>query len=233
MALDRLQGDLQESGATVTRLPGGLRDETGRFICLAHPFQPNRPSSERAAQQAAGRDTVAVDILLILRALPIATDQALSLPKVDDGSALKIADDGVPLISAEDVLGGIDAVSASGPRYDVGEVEPGDFLFRLDANTLGGPKGDGAAAVPKGTLCLFRPHAGEIEPKAIYLLGRNDGHAFGATSAAWTVGHVQASLSDGMRIRYRAAPERIDCPSEVIKPAATVQPIAKFIRAVH
>ena len=186
LALDRLQGDLEESGAVVTRLPGGLRGAAGQLICLAHPFQPDRPSSQRAEHLAGGANTVAIDILLILRALPLATALALSGPDVSITPTLKMADDGVPELSVDQVLHRADASAARGPRYDVGVTEPGDFLFRLDAHTLSGAKGDGTTPVPKGTLCLFRPHHGDTVLQSIYLIGRSDSNAFGATGAAWT-----------------------------------------------
>ena len=234
LALDRLQVDLEESGAVVTRLPGGLRDAAGQLICLAHPFQPDRPSSERALQLAGESDTIAIDILMVLRALPIATARALSVPNVDVAPALKISDDGVPELSVDDVLSGADASTAGSPRFDVGAVEPGDFLFRLQAHTLTGAKGDGTRPVAKGTLCVFRPHQGETLPQSTYLIRRSDGQAFGATGAAWTVGQLQVSkISGGMRVRYRAALDRMECASELVLPVEAVSAIALFVRAVQ
>jgi hypothetical protein len=233
VALDRLQADLEESGAAVTRLPGALRDAAGRLICLAHPFQPDRPSSARAQTLAETNHTVAVDLLMVLRALPVATAQALSLPNVDLRPRLQPADDGVPELSVEDVLSGAEPSTAEGARYDVGAAEPGDFLFRLEAHTLSGAKGDGAAPVSKGTLCLFRPHRSDTVPQTTYLIVRRDGLAFGATAAAWTVGQLQASRSGGMRVRYRAAPDRMECASEVVQPTEALCAIACFVRAVQ
>ncbi|MEA2906275.1 MAG: hypothetical protein QOI12_3662 [Alphaproteobacteria bacterium] len=233
LALDRLQGDLEESGAVVTRLLGGLRDVKGQSICIAHPFQPDLPSSDSAKQLAAGSDTIAIDILLVLRALPVATAKSLSVSDVVISSALKTTDDGVPELSFDQVLIGVDASAALGPRYDVGAVEPGDFLFRLNAHTLSGIKGDGTAPVAKGALCLFRPHQGETLLQTIYLIRRSDSHAFGATGAAWTVGHLQHSKAGGMRVRYRAAPDRMECASELVQPVESILAIAKFIRKVQ
>jgi hypothetical protein len=80
---------LTESGATVRRLDGGLIKDNGDIICLAHPFVENRPGSERAAALANGKDTVAIDILLVLRALPIASNLALSAANVDHSTGFR------------------------------------------------------------------------------------------------------------------------------------------------
>lgn len=232
-ALDRLRDDLEESGAIVDRLPGGLRTGAGRIVCIAHPFQPTRPSSDRARQIASGNEVVAVDVLLVRRALPAATQLALSNPDGDAEAKLQVSEGGVPLLSPDEILRGTNASTAAGPRYEAGASEAGDFLFYLDAHTLSGSSG-GNPGVPKGSLCLFRPFAGEVQRNGVYLIVRTDGEAFGATGAAWTVGLLQKPMSgDGMRVRYRVSADRVDCPSELIKPADVVNPIAEFIKVVQ
>lgn len=230
MALDRLYEDLKEAGATVTRTPGGIQDAGGRVICLSHPFDPAQPSSARAARLAEGNSAIAIDILLVVRALPIATAQALASPNVNPRQTLMLSDDGVPEIDAADLFKTPRIGKPGAPKYDVGPAEKNDFLFRLDAHTLSGPKGDGNSAVPAGALCLFRPFTGQVSPQSIYLLSRSDSRAFGATGAEWTVGLLQNSPSGGMRVRYRAASDRLECASELVQPADAIQVLAEFIR---
>ena len=160
-ALNRLENDLKESGATVIRADGGLIDEAGQVICLAHPFFENEPCSARARKLAAGKATIAVDILLVLRALPIASNVAVSAPNVDLTVGLKSDANGVPELTAVQAVLGDIKPTATAPRFSVPDAENGDFLFRLDANTLSGKKGDGSGEVPKGTMCLFRPFSGD------------------------------------------------------------------------
>jgi ATP-dependent helicase YprA (DUF1998 family) len=232
-ALDRLESDLKDSGATVTRVDGGLVDDAGHVICLAHPFLENEPCSDRARKLARGTHTIAVDILLVLRALPIATNAALSVPNVDPSAGLKTDPNGVPRLTAAQVITGDIRPGANAPRFAVPDAEYGDFLFSLDANTLSGKKGGGNAEVPKGTMCLFRPFSGATTKTEAYLIRRTDGKAFGATGAAWTVGLLQQPGAGGIRVRYRAASHCLECASELVLPADAVVPIAQFVRAVY
>ena len=78
--LKRLASDLEDSGATVTSVSGGLILGDGRIICLSHPFLDREPCSERARRLADGKAAIAVDLLLVLRALPIASNIALAVP---------------------------------------------------------------------------------------------------------------------------------------------------------
>ncbi len=117
---------------------------------------------------------------------------------------------------------------AQAPRYAVAEAEAGDFLFKLDANTL-----SGKADVAKGTMCLFRPFVGEPTKTDIYLIRRSDGEAFGATRASWTVGMLQALEKDQTRVRYRAASHHMECSSQLVQPSSALVAVAQFIKAVH
>ncbi|WJI73785.1 MULTISPECIES: DEAD/DEAH box helicase [unclassified Mesorhizobium] len=235
-ALDRLCNDLIESGAKVTRADGGLIDADGQVICLSHPFLETEPCSPRARALAEGKDTIAVDILLVLRALPIASNVALSVPNVDPTVGLKADPDGVPEVTPAMVVAGDLAPVGAVPRFTVAGAEPGDILFRLNANTLSGKNGDGAGGeVAKGTMCLFRPISGEPSSKDVYLVRRTDGKAFGATSDSWTVGIPQpVSNGGGVRVRYRASSKYdLECPSELIMAPDAVEPIALFVRALN
>lgn len=231
-ALKRLASDLEESGAAVRRVDGGLILADGRVICLSHPFLDREPCSQRARELATGKNATAVDLLLVLRALPIASNVALAVPNVDDLPPLKPSADGVPELKPEQAIEGNVRPEASAARFAVTGAEKGDFLFRLNANTLSGKKGDGTRApVAKGSLCLFRPLNGEVSKVDAYLIRRTDGQAFGATGAAWTVGLLQQT-TNGMRVRYRAAAQHIECASELVMPANAVEPIAIFVKSV-
>lgn len=232
LALNRLAADLTESGATVTRVDGGLIKTNGDLICLAHPFIENRPGSERGAALANGKDAVAVDILLVLRALPIASNVALSVANVDPNAGLRPDRNGVPELTATDIAASGVMPPASAQCFAVKEAEVGDILFRLNANVLSGKKGDGNAPVPKGTMCLFRPHEGEAGKSDVYLIRRTDGKVFGATGEVWTVGLLQPLTSGGVRVRYRPASHFMECASELVQPAETVLPLALFVKAV-
>ena len=116
------------------------------------------PCSARARKLAEGKDAVAVDILLVLRALPIASSEALSVPNVDLNAGLKLDADGVPEFSAAQVIAGDLVPGPGAPRFAVNEAQEDDFLFKLDANTL-----SGKADVARGTMCLFRPFSGESQ----------------------------------------------------------------------
>ena len=227
-ALDRLAADLEESGAATRRLDGGLAEANGKIICLAHPFVENVPCSPRARALVEGKDAVAVDILLVLRALPIASNEALSVPNVDLNAGLKPDPNGVPELSAKQIVSGDTSAGADAPRFAVAEAQAGDFLFKLDANTL-----SGKAGVAKGTMCLFRPFAGEPTKTDIYLIRRSDGEAFGATRAGWTVGMLQPLEGDQTRVRYRAASHHIECSSQLVQPSSAIAAVAQFIKAVH
>jgi hypothetical protein len=227
-ALDRLAADLKDSGATITRLDGGLAEASGRIICLAHPFVENVPCSPRARALAEGKEAVAIDILLVLRALPIASNEALSISNVAANAGLKRDPKGVPELSAEQVVNGYTVAEADAPRFAVADAEAGDFLFKLDANTL-----SGKAGVAKGTMCLFRPFTGEPTKTDVYLIRRSDGEAFGATRAGWTVGQLQPLDGDQIRVRYRAASHHMECSSQLVQPSSSVIAVAQFIKAVH
>ncbi len=231
-ALDRLKRDLEESGAAVTPLNGGLLDSKGRVICLSHPFIDTEPCSDRAKKLSDGKPRVVVDILLVLRALPIASNVALSLPGAAPNGSLDPDPAGTPLLTAAQAESGDIAALSKAPCFAVPDAEDGDFLFRLDANTLSGKKADGSGEVFKGAMCLFRPFAAPPTKTDAYLIRRTDGHAFGATGAAWTVGLLQQPATGGMRVRYRAASQHMECASELIQPAEAVSPIAVFVRAV-
>jgi ATP-dependent helicase YprA (DUF1998 family) len=227
-ALDRLAADLEESGASVTRLDGGLANVSGKIICLAHPFVGKVPCSPRARVLVEGKDAVAVDILLVLRALPIASNEALSVPNVNLNAGLKPDPNGVPELSVEHIVNGDMSVYANTPRFAVADAQAGDFLFKLDANTL-----SGKANVPKGTMCLFRPFSGEPTKTDVYLIRRTDNEAFGATRAGWTVGLLQPLDHDQCRVRYRAASHHMECSSQLVQPSSAVAAVAQFIKAVH
>lgn len=227
-ALDRLAADLEESGAPTKRLDGGLADKDGKIICLAHPFVENRPCSERALRLVAGKDAVAVDILLVLRALPIASSEALSVPSVDLNAGLKFDVDGVPELSVAQVVSGELVPDTEAPRFAVPDAEGDDFLFKLDANTL-----SGKANIARGTMCLFRPFSGEPTKTDIYLIRRVDGEAFGATRASWTVGMLQTLDKDQTRVRYRAESHHMECSSQLVQPSSALVAIAQFVKAVH
>ena len=64
-------------------------------------------------------------------------------------------------------------------------------------------------------------------------IARSEGQAFGATGAAWTVGQLQVSRTGGMRVRYRATADRMECASELVQPAEAVSPVALFVRSVQ
>lgn len=236
LALDRLEADLTESGATITRASGGLIRDSGEVICLAHPFVENQPCSTRGKALANDTDAIAVDILMVLRALPIATSVALAVPNVDRNAGLRPDPAGVPEIAAQAVSVGDVTPGQTAARFAVSGSEAGDFLFRLNANVLSGKKGDGNGPVFKGAMCLFRPHSGvadkTTEKTDVFLLRRTDGKVFGATGEAWTVGLLQSVSGDGIRIRYRPASQFMECASELVQPADKVVPVALFVKAV-
>jgi hypothetical protein len=191
-ALDRLKRDLDESGASMERVDGGLIGSDGKVVCLAHPFRPSEPCSQRAKTLAHGKDATAVDILLVLRALPIASNAALSEANGDPNSDLVSDPNGIPELTPEMIIAGDSFPPGNACRFAVADAKTGDILFRLTANTLTGKNGDGfGGEVAKGTMCLFRPFSGEPTKTGIYLIRRTDGHAFGATGEAWTVGVLQ------------------------------------------
>lgn len=232
-ALNRLERDLIESGAKITRVDGGLIDDEGNLICISHPFRESEPCSPRANALAADKKPIAVDILLVLRALPIASSVALSEPTADPTVSMKLDPEGVPELTPAMVVAGDIEPDDKQPRYSVADAEVGDMLFRLTANTLSGKNVDGkGGSVPNGTMCLFRPFNGEPSKTDIYLIRRTDGKAFGATGESWTVGIPQLTNDNGMRVRYRAAPNHMECVSELVLPGDTVEPIAIFVEAV-
>jgi Lhr-like helicase len=231
VALSKLAHDLDESGAKIERIEGGLLDGASRFICLAHPFNDTEPSTSSAKKSAVGKETAIVDILLVLRALPVATNVALA--GASNSSVINLAPDpnGVPQITGQMVSHGNLAGDPSTPRFAVAGASDGDFLFRVTGNMLTGKNGDGRNGnVPNGALCLFRPFSDTPTKTDVYLIRRPDG-AFGATSASWTVGMLQTS-DDAIRIRYRAASQHMECVSELVKPANAVQVLAQFVKVV-
>jgi ATP-dependent helicase YprA (DUF1998 family) len=231
-ALDRLARDLEESGAPVTKADGGLIDESGRVICLSHPFNDSEPCTARAQALASGKDVAAVDILLVVRALPIATNVALAGPVSTGATTLAPDPAGTPELTSAMIVAGNLAGDAASPRYAVGGAEAGDLLFRVTGNMLSGKNGDGqGGTVLAGALCLFRPFSGTPTKTDLYLLRRTDGHAFGSTSAEWTVGVLQP-VTGGMRIRYRAASHHMECASELVVPADAVAALAQFVKVV-
>lgn len=228
-SLTRLAEDLADAGGDFVQHPSGLLNSQSRAIVVGHPFSRDAPGNPAAEAFAAAAVThKVIDILMIDRGLPLATAQALDTTTTSMSSPPR-ADDGPPLVSVQTALD--KGPSSDDPKVSVGAFEPGDFVMRLDAHTLGGRLGDGKNPVPKGAYCLFRPIGdGEVDPKQVYLLGRTDGATFGATHQAWTVGSVQ-TLKDGARVRYRAAPERTECSSEVVG-SDVLAPIAMFVRQV-
>ena len=232
-ALNRLERDLVESGATITRADGGLIDAEGKLICISHPFRETEPCSPRAKVLAAGKKTIAVDILLVLRALPIASNVALSVPKADSNVGMQSDPKGVPELTPAMVVARDLEPVGDQPHYSVAGAKDGDMLFRLTANTLSGKNGDGSGgSVPKGKMCLFRPFTGEPSKIDVYLIRRTDGKAFGTTGDAWTVGIPQPTSNGGTRVRYRAASTHMECVSELVLPGDAVEPVAIFVKAV-
>ncbi len=230
-ALARLAHDLEESGAKITIAEGGLIEETGRIICLSHPFNDGEPCTQRANALTVGKQFAAVDILLVLRALPIATNVALLGPVTANITSLVADPEGIPEINPAMVVAACLNGDASTPRYAVAEGLEGDLLFRVKGNMLTGKNSDGqGGSVPNGALCLFRPFTGTPTKTDVYLLRRANG-AFGATSAEWTVGILQ-SAGEGMRIRYRAASQHMECVSELVVPSNAVEVLAQFIKVV-
>lgn len=202
------------------------------MICLSHPFHDSEPCTARAQALASGKDVAAVDILLVVRALPIATNVALVGPVSTGATTLASDPAGTPELTPAMIIAGNLAGEAGSPRYAVGGAEVGDLLFRITGNMLSGKNGDGkGGAVASGALCLFRPFNGTPAKTELYLLRRTDGHAFGSTSADWTVGVLQP-VTGGMRIRYRAASHHMECASELVVPADAVSVLAQFVKVV-
>lgn len=231
-ALDRLERDLADSGASTTRLNGGIIDGKGQFICLSHPFRENEPCSERAKALAKDRKTIAVDILLVLRALPIASSVALSIPNVNLNRGLKSDPQGPPELTPAMVVAKDLSPPSDTPRFAVAGTQAGEVLFRITGNMLTGKNGDGqGGTVAKGALCLFRPFSGTPSKTDVYLIRRTDGKAFGSTGAEWTVGILQQT-ANGVRVRYRAAPQYMECVSELVQPRDAIDPVAVLVRVV-
>ena len=228
-ALTRLLTDVEDAGGDYVQQVGGLINADGRAIVVGHPFTPDTPGNASAATfAAAAKSAKVVDVLMIDRGLPLATALVLDTTKTS-APPPSLSADGALLVTVDAVLDG--KVPTIGARVAVGAFEPGDFVMKLEAHTLGGKLGDGTAPVRKGTYCLFRPQgAAEVDPKQVYLLRRRDGATFGATHQRWTVGSLQ-SIKDGLRVRYRAAPERLECASEVVA-AGALEAVALFVRQV-
>jgi ATP-dependent helicase YprA (DUF1998 family) len=231
-ALDRLERDLADSGASTTRLDGGVIDTRGRLICLTHPFREKEPCSERAKALAKDRETIAVDILLVLRALPIASSVALSNPNVDINRGLRPDPQGTPELTPAMVIAKDLSPSGDKPRFAVLGAQAGEILFRITGNMLSGKNGDGqGGTVAKGAMCLFRPFSGTPSKTDVYLIRRTDGRAFGSTGAEWTVGILQQT-ANGVRVRYKAAPQHMECVSELVQPRDAIDPVAVLVRVV-
>jgi ATP-dependent helicase YprA (DUF1998 family) len=232
-ALDRLGRDLLESDAKFTRVDGGLVEEDGRIICLSHPFIDGEPCSPRARALANGHVVAAVDILMVLRALPIATNIALVGPVTTSVNTLALDPNGTPELDASMVIAGNLAGDSGTQKYAVAGAETNDLLFRVKGNMLSGKNGDGQGnAVSSDALCLFRPLSDAPGKTEICLLRRTDGKAFGSTSAEWTVGILQPAGTDGTRIRYRAASQHMECVSELVVPATAVEVLARFVKVI-
>ncbi|WP_448040525.1 DEAD/DEAH box helicase [Bradyrhizobium liaoningense] len=231
-ALNRLERDLTESGASTTRLEGGIIDGKGQLICLSHPFRETEPCSDRAKALAKDRDTIAVDILLVLRALPIASNVALSIPNVDPNRGLQLDPQGIPELTPAMVIAKDLSPPENTPRFAVPGAQAGDVLFRVTGNMLTGRNGDGqGGSVVKGALCLFSPFSGTPSKTDVYLIRRTDDRAFGSTGAEWTVGILQET-ANGVRVRYKAAPQHMECVSELVQPPEAVEAIAVLVKVV-
>jgi hypothetical protein len=175
----------------------------------------------------------AVDILMVLRALPIATNIALVGPVTTSANTLAPDPNGTPELDVSMVIAGNLAGDSGTEKYAVAGAENNDLLFRVKGNMLSGKNGDSQGnAVPSGALCLFRPSSDAPGKTDICLLRRTDGKAFGSTSAEWTVGILQPAGTDGMRIRYRAASQHMECVSELVVPATAVEVLARFVKVV-
>src|SRR5262249_62233226 len=74
--------------------------------------------SKRARELAEGKSATAIDVLLVLRALPIASNVALAVPNVEASPALKPSSDGVPELKPEQAIGG-KVKPAAGAAYFV------------------------------------------------------------------------------------------------------------------
>ncbi|MGD0108151.1 MAG: Zn-binding domain-containing protein [Rhodopila sp.] len=232
-ALRRLCDDMNDSGADYEVRSGGLVGADGKRVVLAHPFRPQEPGNARAKAIAEGpAETRVIDVLMVDRALPVATANALD-KAAKTARALPQASGGAPLLTIQAILAGKSVDGA--PRVAAGAHEAGDFVMNLEAHTLDGPLGDGQRPVVKGTPCLFRPlNGGPLDVKQVYLLKRTDGRAFGSTQSEWTVGTPQPLKGDaGVRVRYRAAAKRLECASEVVSPPHAVEAIAIFVRQLH
>jgi len=229
-ALNVLARDVADSGGTATLEAGGLRFEDGRIAVLAHPFTPDQPGTAPGRVLAAVGQVTTVDVLLVDRALPLATAKALGRATTRvDVSPPRSDPNGAPLLEAGMVVRG--DLTPSGERYAVVDYQPGDFLFRLDAHTLGGWKRpEGAVAL--GTVCRFRSLEGQLKPNQPCLLINVTGTAFGATGQPWTVG-VPSESSDGtsVRIYYMSKSDRSECRSQVV-PREQVKVLAGFVDVV-
>ena len=200
-----------------------------KIHCLSHPFREDKPCSTRAKAQR-GKDTIAVDILLIAKGLPVASNMALSC-RTSAERKLEARSD-----SARTNSGDGDREATSYLQATLRGMRSRRRSRRralpTTANTLSGKSGDSANGRYQGTMCLFRPFTGEPSKKDVDLIRRTDGRAFGATGSEWTVGIPQPGSNGGMRVRYRAASQHMECVSELIVPADAVEPIAIFVKAV-
>ncbi len=228
-ALAKLCEDINDTGAAFEVSSGGLRAVDGsRAIILSHPLIPNVPGNKSADKFAAEHgDVIAIDILLVDRSLPLATDKALERSAAVV-RRLQPSDGGAPLLSPDQILS--PKATDVPQKVDVGAFESGDFVMVVNAHTMDSNLG-GVVPIPKGTPCLFRPITGTPDPKQFYLLSRTDSGHFGATNGKWTVGMIQPSNS-GVRIRYRARPDRLECASEFIADPASVQALAVLVRPI-
>ncbi len=214
-ALAVLAKDLEDSDASVSRVPGGVELQDGRVIVLAHPFRPGRAGSAAGLALAAGAPFTPIDILLVDRALPLATAQAVGRSVQPPQTELPpISEIGAPLLAAEEL--GFGAAEGA-PRYLVAGAKVGDFLFRLETDAWE----EGPTALRRGALGLFSPHVGDEVPKEPALIERTDGGVFQATGAVWTFGRVVKSVHGGFHVSYRAA-KRSECRSQRVPDGAAV-----------
>src|SRR5262249_56788855 len=110
--------------------------------------------SKRARELAEGKSATAIDVLLVLRALPIASNVALAVPNVEASPALKPSSDGVPELKPEQAIGGKVKPAAGGGYFFVAGGGEGGLLFPFDANNLSGEKGGGSRGRgAEGRLC--------------------------------------------------------------------------------
>jgi hypothetical protein len=242
-----LARDLEDEGQRVSCGPGyvQLPDQGGRRIVLAHALQPQEPGSERA-QQAVHRvpQFVAIDHLLVERALPAAARQALGIVADTRRHAwqlpeflAEVQEGGLPVYCWEDLeRGWAEAVPRARVAANVGTG--GDrFLMLLDEPLLEQMK---TTVAGNRVIACFQPGAWivlqsvesgtslqEVNRKVGLVRHRAD--TFRATHRAVTLGILQMRtleerprLSIGYKSRRpECAPETFD--AEGLEPLALLQ----------